>query len=283
MIAWLLRISPLLPVLLVACSCGRPPPPRRPPRRDPSVAALDRLLDRGGPAAKSNDEASVQACLREVEAANLCPAKARIRTLKIRLALDPRYTLQWGPNWEERLNRTEGCVNKLYTGTGLQWEIADIKPWDPGVHRHALYPLLERLHRDFPADLKSVVLGITVWEKRRIYAQAGGEIGLSQRAACVVPSWPRVENDCVILAHELGHLVGARHVPGKKWIMGWAARPFHLPAADPIARVIALYHFHPRNIEAIRMHAQAKYTPRGLRLPVKCKQRLEAIDRCWRL
>jgi hypothetical protein len=92
-----------------------------------------------------------------------------------------------------------------------------------------------------------------------------------------------VENDCLILAHELGHLVGARHFPGKDWIMGWAARPFHLPAADPIARVKALYRFDPRNLAVIRLHRQARVTRHGLELPAGCAEKVEAIDRCWRL
>ena len=120
-------------------------------------------------------------------------------------------------------------------------------------------------------------------ERQQIFRQAGGEIGLSQAGACVVPSWPRIENDCVILAHELGHLIGARHVPGKQWIMGWSARPFHLPAQDPLARVIASYRFHPRNTAAIQAYRDAPLTPRGLHPSLACREHLRQLDRCWGL
>jgi hypothetical protein len=225
----------------------------------------------------------VKACLDQVDEKGLClPRTGRERVFPLRLALDPRYAQHW-PGWQDRLGQTLGCVNRLYRGTGVAFHIAELKAWAPASSRHDLYALLDRIQSDFPPDLKSLLVGITVWDERRIYATAGGEIGLSQRAAAVVPSWPRVENDCLILAHELGHLVGARHVPGKQWIMGWAARPFHLPAADPIGRVVATYRFHPRNVEAIRAHRQARFTPNGLALPPECRERIALLDRCWKL
>jgi len=285
--------------LASTAACGpSAPPPRRPPPRDRSLSTLDDLLVSPAPSSGSG-EADLKSCLRRVEERAPCGddaagaadaadgtegAPREARRLPIRLGLDPRYMSQWGPRWRERLDRTVACVNRLYAGSEIGWRLASVTPWDPGQQRHALYGLLDRLQRELPSDGKSLVLGITVWDKRRVYSQSGGEIGLSQRAACVVPSWPRVENDCLILAHELGHLVGARHVPGKEWIMGWAARPFHLPAADPVARVVALYRFHPRNLEAMRLHGRlGRFTPRGFRLPAACQQRVEAIDRCWRL
>jgi hypothetical protein len=85
------------------------------------------------------------------------------------------------------------------------------------------------------------------------------------------------------LAHELGHLLGAEHVPGKSFIMSWSAQPYHLPVADPIARVVATYRFHPRNLESIRAHVRARFTARGLLLPDPCIRRMQAIDRCWGL
>ena len=53
-------------------------------------------------------------------------------------------------------------------------------------------------------------------------------------------------------------LGGARHVPGKPWLMGWAARPFYLPATDALARVTAVYRLHPVNVALIRAHRTAR-------------------------
>jgi hypothetical protein len=273
----LLLLALLLPQQ--ACSGGDPPPPRHPPRRDRSITTLDRLLT--SPAPRSGGSTDPGPCMARAAAQAPCPGERTAQTLKVRVALDPRYLTRWG---KERLGKTIACVNRLYAPTGLRFMFSSVAAWDPGEQRHDLRTLLRRLQREHPPDDQSLVLGITVWDKRRVYSQAGGEIGLSQRGHCVVPSWPRVENDCVILAHELGHLVGARHVPGKEWIMGWAARPFHLPASDPMARVVATYRFHPRNVEVIRLHrAGGGYTPRGFRLAQGCRERVRAVDRCWRL
>lgn len=248
--------------------------------RDPALDELERLIDRveQGPA-----DGDVSACLARLDALGSCPedTAAAPRTVNVRVGLDPRY-LEWPEPWD-RLARTLACVNRFYEPTGVQWDFVAIDAWDPGPQRHALYPLLERLQRDFPFDGQTLRLGITVWEERRVFSHGGGEIGLSQRDACVVPSWPRIENDCLILAHELGHLIGAIHVPGKQWIMGWAASPFHLPAADPLERVAAAYRFHPRNVAAIRAHRTARFTPAGLRPTPDCAQRIAEVDRCYAL
>jgi hypothetical protein len=257
-----------------ACTTPAPPPQRD---RDPTLAALDRIIARGDRGADRGR------CLQELARRRLCEprADATTREIEVRVSLDPRYR-RW-PRWRARLDATFRCANALYAKTGVRWRIRDVRAWDPRAERHALYALLARLRREVPGDYRSLRLGITVWEPRQIFRLAGGEIGLSQAGACVVPSWPRVENDCVILAHELGHLIGAKHVPGKRWVMGWAARPFHLPARDPLARVIATYRFHPRNVAAIRAHVGARVTPRGLRPTLACRERLRILDRCYGL
>lgn len=270
----------LLALLLCACQTAEPPPARRsPPREDPKVRALDRLLGRQSAASRGQ----VQACVaRAVDHTPGCDAGPATRRLGLRVALDQRYSATW-PRWRGRLALTMRCVNALYRPTGLSWSIETLEPWDPGAQRHQLYRLLARIQREHPPDGRSVVLGVTVWDKRRIYATAGGEIGLSQRAACVVPSWPRVENDCLILAHELGHIAGAEHVPGQQWVMGWAARPVHLPVSDPVQRVLSRHAFHPRNAGVVALYRGARFTPRGLRLGRACARRVQAVDRCWGL
>ena len=280
-----MRRTLIILLLLAQSACSGPSRPAPTRRRfvDPSLATLDRVLaarPRGshGGVDRATDPA---ACMRQAPGPELCPVPRGTRVYRLRVALDPRFH-RW-PDWRGRLASTMDCVNRLYRTSGTSWQVDSIVDWDPGQNRHRLHHLLDRLQLDFPADKKTLVVGIAVWEQRRVYATAGGEIGLSQGGACVVPSWPRVENDCVILAHELGHLVGARHVPGKRWVMGWAARPFHLPAADPIARVVATYRFHPRNVDAMRIHHRARLTHHGLRLPPDCRQRVRQLNRCWHL
>jgi len=283
--------------LLACASPVSRPPPGPVPRDDPTVAELDRMIKSGRveqpstyapPATEAQpssavEEGGVSPCIQAVDQQGLC-TDAQLppyRIMGVRVALDPRYK-QW-PRWLDRLSDTFVCVNRFYQRTGIQWEVESLTEWDPGAQRHELYGLLYRLQRELPFDGRHLSLGITVWEERRIYATAGGEIGLSQRAACVVPSWPRVENDCLILTHELGHLIGAKHVPGKHWVMGWAASPFHLPSDNPLERVLAVYNFHPRNAEAIAAYRSAQMTPNGLVPSVPCRERIARLDACYGL
>jgi hypothetical protein len=220
-------------------------------------------------------------CLTEASSQAICPVPRKLgRTIPVRVALDPRYTILWD-EWTARLKRTFHCVNALYLPTGIQWYVADVIPWKPGADRHDLGALLSRLQRDFPPDLKSVVMGITVWDESHVYRMGGGKIGLAQRGACVVPSWPRVENDCMILAHELAHLVGGEHVRGAKFLMSRAASTYKLPAHDPIGRVISRFRFHPRNLQTIRIYRKARFTKKGLQVPSSCRRMIRLIDRCW--
>ncbi|MCK5797298.1 MAG: hypothetical protein KAI47_08950 [Deltaproteobacteria bacterium] len=270
-------ILALIPVTLLFAACpGHAPPP--PPSPDPTVSVMDRIIARGTPTRDT------RGCLYDLARQKLCPPDTTSppRVINLRVALDPRYR-RW-PKWAERLGNTLICVNTLYRETGIRWHIAGLTPWDPGAERHTLYPLLARLRREIPGDAMSLRLGITVWETRHIYRMKGGEIGLSQAGACVVPSWPRVENDCLILAHELGHLIGARHVPGARFIMGRAAHTvFYLPAQDPLSRVTASYRFHPRNLAAIRAYRTARLTRNGLRPTLACRARIHTLDRCYGL
>ena len=263
---------------LAACRTSAPVDPDT----DRSVSTLDRLIKSGAPTAGDIDTA--RSCVQRARAepdARSCRAQRPPRTIDLHLALDPRYISKW-PGATQRMAKTLRCVNRLYAGTGLRFKIEKLTTYEPAEQRHDLYALLARLRRDLPADGKMLTMGISVWDERKIYGMSGGEIGLSQGAHCVVPSWPRPENDCLILAHELGHLTGAVHVPGKSWVMGWAARPFYLPSTDPLARVVATYRFHPRNVAALRAASRGRMTKHGLRLAPRCRRWLQRIDDCWR-
>ena len=233
----------------------------------------------------AQDAQSIKACLAQAHQAtepHCAMDLASRRTYKVRVALDKRYQHSW-PEWEQRFFGMFECVNQIYSSTGTSFELEAVLDWDPGAQRNDLDALLTRVQKEVPATDKVLRLGVVVWSERRVQSQVGGEIGLSQAGACVVPAWPRVENDCLTLAHELGHLVGARHVPGKNWIMAWKGHTYRLPVSDPLARVVANHRLHPRNKEGIRIHHQAKGTPRGLHLDRGCAMRLDQVDRCWAL
>ena len=227
-------------------------------------------------------------CVTALKRASACPkassAAGPDRVVAVRLLLDSRYPKRW-QNFKDRLVDTFQCVNKLYEGHGLQWTFGRIEFWDPGATRHDLRALLDRIGRQYPADDESLVVGITVWEKEKVYSKIGGEIGLSRpkRGIGVVPAWPRVENDCMTLAHELGHIAGAMHVPGKRSLMHWSGSLFYLPAKNPTARVTGFYRIHPRNREALRVYASSPLTKYGFAPSRVCQAYLVGVDRCWGL
>ena len=175
--------------------------------------------------------------------------------IPIDIVIDTRY-LQRYNNWRKRLLTTLRCTNKLFAPAGVRWQLRGAQVWDPDTQRYNLYAALSALRRQFSPRPGGLLLGIVDWDQRHTFAIRGGEIGLSQGNACVVPSWPRIENDCLILAHELAHLLGAEHVSGKRWIMAGAANPFHLPSSDPIGRIVSSYRFHPRNIGRMKQRAK---------------------------
>jgi len=251
------------------------------------VQALDRILqrmERQKQQGVSRDEPVAACVLRALEElGDGCelPADGK-RTYKIRVGLDPRYQSNW-PDWEERFMGTVECVNLIYQPAGVRFELESVLPWLPGAERNDLRRLLTRLRREVAASASALRLGVVVWSKRRVQSQVGGEIGLAQGDACVVPAWPRVENDCITLAHELGHLVGARHVPGKDWIMAWKGHTYRLPVSDPLARVVRHHKLHPRNQLGIRAFHRARQTAHGLHPTEGCAELMYEVDRCWAL
>jgi hypothetical protein len=274
----------LFALTLAACSSPRAPQGAYPKAKatrhapSPSVEALDRLT--GGANLSSRPDASVEQCLQRVNRTIGCrPDPNKRHTINIRLVLDERYTTSY-PQWQKRFERTIACVNRLYGPTILRWRLFGAKLWDPGERRYDLRALLDQLQMKFGPDNRSILLGITVWDEERVINKGGGEIGLSQGSSCVVPSWMRVENDCLILAHELGHLSGAEHVLGKNWIMSPSTSPFHLPAKDAVRRVVETFRFDPRNIAAINTLTIARFSTQNPTLQAACEERLKAIDRC---
>ena len=286
-------LGKLLPVVLLL-SCG-PPPPAQPPatRQAPEVKVLEGMLERLEQREQRGESSgrgrtggeSIQACLdrARLETSEQCKLDARSeRTYQVRVALDKAYQRSW-PDWEQRFFGTFACLNQIYRSTGTRFELEAVVDWEPGAQRNNLDALLDRVQAEVPANKDVLRLGVVVWSERRVQSQVGGEIGLSQAGACVVPAWPRVENDCITLAHELGHLVGARHVPGKNWIMSWKGHTYRLPVSDPLARVVANHRLHPRNKEGIRVHHKATGTRHGLALDRGCALRLARVDSCWAL
>lgn len=261
---------------LFLAGCSAPPPPDPEPKRSNVLKILD------GVAERREDPRARARCLQQARTSSRCPPNSNPRRiLPLRIVLDRRYTAR-GLGWKKRLQRTVGCANALFP-PGLGFSLQRIEPWDPGADRRSLLALFGRLKREHPADGAALVVGFTVLDRGQVFGRTGDAIGLSKGVSTVVTSWPLEENDCAILAHELAHLVGAKHVRGKQWLMNRTGRPFHLPSDGAKWRVLSRYRFHPRNIEVMLLYAGSRITPRGLMLRRSCINLRKGIDRCWAL
>jgi hypothetical protein len=229
----------------------------------------------------------LQQCLKRAAAEEPCPVRRagseQQRKIPVQILIDERYTSQW-PNWQVRLTKTFACVHLIYAKTPLVWSPVKLTLWQPGDQRHDLHALLRRVQGEYQRRSDTITVGLTVWDERRVFARIGGEIGLSQGGACVVPSWPRIENDCLTLAHEFGHLAGAKHVPGENWLMSSnAITVFRLPARDAVERAYNSHRIHPRNLAAFEAYRSAQLTRHGLQPSASCARYLRRIDQCWGL
>lgn len=209
--------------------------------------------------------------------------------IEIDLWVDHEYQRRYAKA-STRLATTLRCVNALYQSTGMIFRVRKQRSFDPAERRHDLRALLRWLRHSRSRSTPDHVLAIAIsaWDQRMVYSKAGREVGLAQGASAVVPAWPRVENDCVILAHELGHLVGAIHVRAAnradlRWIMAPSSGVFYLPDKRPIERVLGLFRFHPRNAESLFAHRNATFSAnRGTRLSAECAAYQREVDTCWK-
>lgn len=241
--------------------------------RDRTLDALNSLLK-----SPRQSPSNARNCLNSVP--NTCFPPTRINPIPLRIALDPAY-IKGHHNWKKRLNQTMQCVNRFFRDASIEWKIVDIQPWDPQNDQEKLYSLLSRLQREIPAQ-DAVRLGIIRWDQSTSLKRRSGEIGLAQGNSCIVPSWPQVRNDCLILAHELGHVLGAKHLPGKQWIMSPAAHPFRLPQnKDSLLQLTKEFRFHPANRTIIEAHASAKITATHILPTAACRKRIRRIRFCY--
>ena len=284
----------LLATLLLATACGfsgeqgavESPPSQHKVRaarevKDPILATFDLMQAEGVHYAKvapRPDE--IQSCLNRLAARSGCSLPARVsRELPLRVALDPAYRQRW-PRWRERVDASLACVNSLFAPSGLRWR-PSVTSWEPGPYRGQLEPLLQTLQQQLPADQRGVSVGIVTPPARDVYTHYKRHAMLKVgRGTGVVLGWPSSATDCISVAQVLALQVGAKRIDGRRWVLG--RRWLHgLPTDNPTARVTALYRFHPRNVEAMRVFSRARMTQQGLNLPPLCRRRIQQIDQCY--
>jgi len=272
-----------LAATLAGCATTEEPEPRSAPRKQAAPAglrALDKLLNEGGVSKQSPAERQKQ-CLAKVARSQLCPRPAgQTRTLYLRLVLDERFAQQV-PGWEQRLDKTLACVNRFFVPAGLRWQVASVEGWEPQPRRGDIRQDRARLARLRPPDLKSMVVGVVVWPAHKVKPRKGSRrLASCQSGTCAFVAWPRMETDCLTWAKNLARQVGAKLMPGRRWLVSVKYLRF-LGLRGQANLLHQHYRLHPRNLEALKLARAARYTPQGLKLPRDCYDRLRTLDRCY--
>ena len=270
--------------LLGACASTEEPEPRHKPKAQAvpeGLRALDRMLSSGKVAPGQSAAQRQRQCLARVAASPLCPAPAAgTRTLRLRLLLDERLA-QRDPAWQQRLENTLACVNRFFAPAGLRWEVASVEGWDPAPARGSPRADREQLARLRPPDLKSLVVGVVVWDRSRLKPKRGSRrLASCYDGVCAFATWLRMETDCLTWAKNLARQVGAKLMPGRRWLVSVKYLRY-LGLRGQSSMLHQHYRLHPRNLAALKLARAARYTPQGLRLPQDCYRRLRELDRCY--
>jgi tetratricopeptide (TPR) repeat protein len=218
-----------------AASAGRPggtataPPP---PPQEPSLTAARELVGQRRQSealrmlraliAADEDRAEAERLMREV--------KRERRLVRVRAAADPVFRAL--PDWETRLRaRFDAAAGELSRQLQVDFDLVDVKPWDPTGAGEGVMGTIEDLQRSVSDEGVDIVVGF-VAERREAPPQGsrlevrGYTLGLAPCftgtviVAEVVASRDGVEwrmPEASLrenLTHELGHLFGAVHVTG---------------------------------------------------------------------
>ncbi len=127
--------------------------------------------------------------------------------VRVVLATDEAWRQTFGDGAEARANQLFADVNRIMEPAGIALSLADYRSWSSTEYADSMSSMLRHLDASMPAEPGQLVIGLTGRQISRVDGLA--HIGHIHLVARLHPN--RQELDGPVVAHEIGHLLGADH------------------------------------------------------------------------
>ncbi len=129
------------------------------------------------------------------------------RELPVVIAVDEAWRETYGEGAEARASQLLVDANSILEPTGIHLSVAEYRNWSSEGNSGSMSQLLGHLDDTVPAMPGQLVIGLTTRQVSRVDGLAHiGHIHLLARSH---PGQPQF--DSLVVAHEIGHLLGADH------------------------------------------------------------------------
>ncbi len=129
------------------------------------------------------------------------------RELRVVIAVDEAWRKTYSAGAEARARQLLVDANSILEPTGIHLSVADYRSWSSEGNSGSMSQLLGHLDDTVPAMPGQLVIGLTTRQVSRVDGLAHvGHIHLLARSH---PGQPQF--DSLVVAHEIGHLLGADH------------------------------------------------------------------------
>ena len=129
------------------------------------------------------------------------------RELHVVIAVDEAWRQTYGDGAEARANQLLVDVNRTLEPAGISLSVADYRIWSSEGNGGSMSQLLAQLDDTVPAEPGQLVVGLTGRQVSRVDGLA--HVGHDHLIARPHPGKPQY--DSLVVAHEVGHLLGADH------------------------------------------------------------------------
>lgn len=127
--------------------------------------------------------------------------------LPVEVAIDEEFVIQVGDDWETEVYRMVEEGDSLLKEVGLELKVVSIQRWRSDNEEDSIEALLNSVELQIKRDPRHLLLAITCQDT----AKYDGWAQPSKSQAIVKCSPKKAESKELLIAHEVGHLLGARH------------------------------------------------------------------------